>query len=66
MTVKADSAVSALKKEKTSKQRQLERVQGLIKRLYRSLVSVVISSDDYEEYAKQADYLKQAIERLNN
>ena len=69
-TVKADSAVSALKKEKTSKQRELERVQSLIRGLYESLVGGVISSEDYEEfktgYAKQADDLKQAIELLNS
>ena len=69
-TVKADNAVSALKKEKTSKQRELERIQGLIRGLYESLVGGVISSEDYEEfktgYAKQADDLKQAIELLNS
>ena len=69
-TVKADNALSALKKEKTSKQRELERVQGLIKGLYESLVSGVISGEDYEEfkngYSNQAEELKQEIHLLNS
>lgn len=68
--VKADNAVTDLKKEKTSKQRELERVQGLIRGLYESLVSGVISSEDYEEfkidYTKQAEGLKQEIQQLND
>lgn len=69
-TVKSDNAVSALKKEKTSKQREFERVQGLIKGLYESLVGGVISGEDYEEfkigYARQAEGLKQEINQLND
>ncbi len=65
-----DKADAALKKEKALKRRELERVQGLIKGLYESLVGGVISSEDYEEfkigYAKQADELKSEIERLSD
>ncbi len=67
--VKTDSTITGLKKEKTLKQRELERVQGLVKGLYESLVNGVITSGDYEEfksaYAKQADELKQDIERIS-
>ncbi|MCM1335645.1 MAG: recombinase family protein [Bacteroides sp.] len=61
---------AALKKEKTSKLRELERVQGLIKGLYENLVSGVISNEDYKEfkigYTKQADDLKGELERLDD
>lgn len=63
-----DNADATLKKEKNSKRRELERVQGLIKGLYENLVGGIISNEDYEEfkigYAKQADELKSELERL--
>ncbi len=66
ITNKADAT---LKKEKSLKCRELERVQCLIKGLYESLVGGIISSEDYEEfktgYTKQADELKREIELLN-
>lgn len=69
-TVIEDSADAVLKKERISKRRELERVQGLVKGLYESLVSGVISSADYEEfklgYAKQADELRQDIDRIES
>lgn len=68
-TVIEDNTDAALKKERTSKRRELERIQGLIKGLYESLVGGIISSEDYEEfktgYAKQADELKLDIEHLD-
>lgn len=63
-----DNVDATLKKEKTSKRRELERVQRLIKGLYENLVGGIISNEDYEEfkigYAKQADELKSELERL--
>lgn len=69
-TVIEDNADASLKKEIISKRRELERVQGLVKGLYESLVNGVISSTDYEEfklgYAKQADELRQDIDRIES
>lgn len=68
-TIQADEAAT-LEKEKAAKQRELNRVQGLVKGLYESLVSGVISSIDYEEfklgYVKQVDELKQDMERIDS
>lgn len=68
-TVIEENTDAALKKERTSKRRELERIQGLIKGLYESLVGGIISSEDYEEfktgYTKQVDELKLDIENLD-
>lgn len=59
-----------LKRQTSDKQRELNRVQSLIKGLYENLVSGVISGEDYKElkigYAKQAADLTSELERLDN
>ena len=69
-TFKIDNDGANFKKEKSKMMRELTRVQGLIKGLYESLVSGLISNEDYEEfksdYLKQADKLKHEIECLEN
>ena len=65
-----DSREASLKKEKTAKQRESERVRGLIKGLYENLVSGIISNEDYEElkssYLKRIDSLKAELENIGD
>ncbi len=65
----SDNKISAmLKKERTSKLRELERIQGFVRGLYESLVNGVISNTDYDEfkigYAEQIGALKKEIEQI--
>lgn len=67
-TPKADKS-DILKRLKSDKQRELNRVQSLIKGLYENLVSGVISNEDYKElkigYSKQTADLTNELERLD-
>lgn len=58
-----------LKRQKSDKQRELNRVQSLIRGLYENLVSGVISSEDYAEfksdYTSKAEELKSEIDTIN-
>lgn len=58
-----------LKRQKSDKQRELNRVQSLIRGLYENLVSGVISSEDYAEfksdYTSKAAELKSEIDTIN-
>lgn len=58
------------KRRKLEKQRELNRVQSLIRGLYENLVSGIISSEDYAElkngYAAQAAELKAEIDAINS
>lgn len=64
-----DNVTALLKKERTSKLRELERIQGLVKGLYESLVNGVISNTDYYEfkisYAEQIGEIKNEIEQID-
>lgn len=59
-----------LERRKSDKQRELNRVQSLIRGLYENLVSGIISSEDYAElkngYAAQASQLKSEIDAINS
>ncbi len=59
-----------LKHQKSDKQRELNRVQSLIRRLYENLVNGVISSEDYAEfkngYAAKVSDLKAEINAINS
>jgi len=59
-----------LKRRKSDKQRELNRVQSLIKGLYENLVGGVISSEDYAElksgYTSKSEELKAEIEAINS
>ena len=58
-----------LKTMKAAKQRELNKVQGLIRGLYESLVQGIITSEDYiqlkSDYEKQTNELKSQIEALS-
>lgn len=60
----------SLKHRKSDKQRELNRVQSLIKGLYENLVGGVISSKDYAElksgYTTKSEELKVEIEAINS
>lgn len=66
---KADKS-DILKHQKSNKQRELNRVQSLIKGLYENLVSGVISSGDYAElksgYTAKSKELKAEIDAINS
>ncbi len=66
---KADKSDS-LKQRKSDKQRELNRVQSLIRGLYENLVSGIISSEDYAEfkngYAAKVTELKAEIDAINS
>lgn len=59
-----------LKQRKSEKQRELNRVQSLIRGLYENLVSGIISSEDYAEfkngYAAKVTELKAEIDAINS
>lgn len=58
------------KRRKAEKQRELNRVQSLIRGLYENLVSGIISSEDYTEfksdYTSKAEELKAEIDAINS
>lgn len=60
----------SLKQRKSDKQRDLNRVQSLIRGLYENLVSGIISSEDYTEfknsYAAKVSDLKAEIDAINS
>lgn len=60
----------SLKQRKSDKQRELNRVQSLIRGLYENLVSGIISSEDYAEfkngYASKVSDLKAEIDAINS
>lgn len=60
----------SLKLRKSDKQRELNRVQSLIRGLYENLVSGIISSEDYAEfkngYAAKVSDLKAEIDAINS
>lgn len=60
----------SLKQRKSDKQRELNRVQSLIRGLYENLVSGIISSEDYAElkngYAAKVSELKSEINAINS
>lgn len=60
----------SLKQRKSDKQRELNRVQSLIRGLYENLVSGIISSEDYAElkngYAAKLSELKSEIDAINS
>lgn len=60
----------SLKQRKSDKQRDLNRVQSLIRGLYENLVSGIISSEDYAEfkngYAAKVSDLKAEIDAINS
>ncbi len=60
----------SLKRRKSDKQRELNRVQSLIRGLYENLVSKVISNEDYTEfkngYAAKVSELKAEIDAINS
>ena len=66
---KADKSDS-LKQRKSEKQRELNRVQSLVRGLYENLVSGIISSEDYAEfkngYAAKVTELKAEIDAINS
>lgn len=66
---KADKSDN-LKQRKSEKQRELNRVQSLIRGLYENLVSGIISSEDYAEfkngYAAKVTELKTEIDAINS
>lgn len=59
-----------LKHQKSDKQRELKRVQSLIRGLYENLVNGVISSDEYTEfksdYTSKSEELKAEIDAINS
>lgn len=67
--LQADKSDS-LKRRKSDKQRELNRVQSLIRGLYENLVSGVISNEDYTEfkngYAAKVSELKAEIDAINS
>ncbi len=66
---KADKS-DIMKHRKSDKQRELNRVQSLIKGLYENLVSGIISSEDYAElksgYTAKSEELKAEIDAINS
>lgn len=66
---KADKS-DDLKQRKSDKQRELSRIQSLIRGLYENLVSGIISSEDYAElkngYAAKVTELKAEIDAINS